>query len=78
MNLYLKVIGNVDKAKGQVFNIGSGIENNISLIEIFDILEKRIRYRVEILKISLEKKRSKNLCSRYSKAKKILNGNQKY
>ena len=42
VDLYLGVIKNIDRTKGQVFNIGGGIRNSLSLLELFDILESRL------------------------------------
>jgi CDP-paratose 2-epimerase len=42
VDLYLGVIKNIDRTKGQVFNIGGGIRNSLSLLELFDILEARL------------------------------------
>lgn len=38
-SLYQAAITNIDKAKGQAFNIGGGIENSLSLLELLKILE---------------------------------------
>jgi CDP-paratose 2-epimerase len=37
--LYLKAAENIDSIKGQAFNIGGGIENSSSLLELFHFLE---------------------------------------
>ncbi len=42
IRLYFKTVENIDKAKGQVFNIGGGIRNSLSLLELFEILEKEL------------------------------------
>lgn len=38
--LYFKSVENIDKVKGKAFNIGGGIENSLSLLELFSNLEK--------------------------------------
>ncbi|GIJ94266.1 GDP-mannose 4,6-dehydratase [Capnocytophaga stomatis] len=49
VNLYFKAVENIEKAKGQVFNIGGGVENSLSLLELFGLLEDilgiKIKYR---------------------------------
>ena len=49
VSLYFNAIENIDKAKGEVFNIGGTMENSLSLIELFALLEKEMsiemRYR---------------------------------
>lgn len=44
---YLSAVKQIDQAKGQAFNIGGGVENSLSLLELFNFLE-------EILGISLK------------------------
>lgn len=38
--LYLAAVDNIEKAKGQAFNIGGGIDNSLSLLELFSLLEQ--------------------------------------
>lgn len=38
--LYMAAVTHIDDAKGQAFNVGGGIENSLSLLELFSILEK--------------------------------------
>jgi CDP-paratose 2-epimerase len=49
VRLYFKASENIEKAKGKAFNIGGGIENSLSLLELFalleDILEIKINYK---------------------------------
>lgn len=40
VRLYRAAFENADAAAGEVFNIGGGIENSLSLLELFDLLEK--------------------------------------
>ena len=40
VNLYFIVSENIEKTKGNAFNIGGGIENSYSLLELFALLEK--------------------------------------
>lgn len=39
VDLYLAAAKNIDKTKGHVFNIGGGMRNSLSLLELFDVLE---------------------------------------
>ncbi len=39
VNLYFSASKNISKLSGQSFNIGGGIENSLSLLELFEILE---------------------------------------
>lgn len=42
VNLYFKAIDHISKIKGNAFNIGGGIQNSLSLLELFEILEKEL------------------------------------
>jgi CDP-paratose 2-epimerase len=43
VSLYLKAVEKIDKTRGQVFNIGGGFKNSLSLLELFDILEEELQ-----------------------------------
>ncbi|MDE1171698.1 MAG: GDP-mannose 4,6-dehydratase [Verrucomicrobium sp.] len=51
VDAYLAAAEHMDKAKGQAFNIGGGIENSSSLLELFLMLEEmlKIKLRYEML-----------------------------
>jgi len=51
VELYLQVAHDIEKVKGQVFNIGGGIQNSLSLLELFDILEKELGINLEYIKL---------------------------
>ena len=36
---YLAAVKHIESVKGEVFNIGGGVENSLSLLELFDLLE---------------------------------------
>ena len=40
ITLYTAALTQIDAAKGQVFNIGGGIDNSLSLLELFKLLEE--------------------------------------
>jgi CDP-paratose 2-epimerase len=42
INCYFQAIKHIDQSKGQAFNIGGGMENSISLLELFIFLEKEL------------------------------------
>jgi CDP-paratose 2-epimerase len=52
VELYLQVANDIEKVKGQVFNIGGGIQNSLSLLELFDILEKELGINMKYIKLS--------------------------
>jgi len=46
VDLYFKSIKNIDKIKGKYFNIGGGIENSISILELIEFLENEIGIKI--------------------------------
>ena len=42
VHLYLRAVENIEKVKGNAFNIGGGAKNSLSLLELFDILEEKL------------------------------------
>jgi len=42
VDLYFRSVENIEKVKGQAFNIGSGIESSVSLLELFSFLENEL------------------------------------
>jgi CDP-paratose 2-epimerase len=47
VRLYTSCIDLADQLKGQVFNIGGGIENSLSLLELFAILESELQIEMK-------------------------------
>lgn len=49
ISLYFSALGHIDTAAGEAFNIGGGIANSLSLLELFDLLQNEtgelLRYR---------------------------------
>lgn len=41
-NCYFSAIDQIDKTKGQAFNVGGGMQNSLSLLELFKILEQEL------------------------------------
>lgn len=73
LNAYDSAIKKIDSASGMVFNIGGGMENSFSLLQVLSLLGKKIG---KSPKIHFKKERlgdQKYFVSDNSKAKKILN-----
>jgi CDP-paratose 2-epimerase len=47
VRLYFKALSQIDQIKGQAFNIGGGVENSLSLLELFLELEKNLSISME-------------------------------
>ena len=46
-NLYRETLLNIEKVSGKAFNIGGGMENSLSLLELFDLLGEILDIKVE-------------------------------
>ena len=48
ISAYKLVVENVEKCKGEIFNIGGGIKNTFSLLEFVEFLEKKLNRKIEL------------------------------
>lgn len=71
--LYLAAINHIDSAKGQAFNVGGGIENSLSLLELFALLEQIANVKLSYTKLPVRESDQRVFVSDLAKAKKILN-----
>lgn len=51
VSLYFSTLKHADAAAGQAFNIGGGISNSLSLLELFNLLESEIGQSLEYTKL---------------------------
>jgi len=51
VNLYYALLENSKKVQGQAFNIGGGMENSLSLLELFDLLEKELYVKLKYVEL---------------------------
>jgi len=72
VDLYFKTIGKIEEIKGQAFNIGGRIENSLSLIELFDILEKELDVKLNYKKLPWRKSDQKIFIADIFKAKEMI------
>lgn len=71
--LYFLAIENIETAKGQTFNIGGGMSNSLSLLELFALLEKELEIKMNYTKLPARHSDQKVFVADITKAKKILN-----
>jgi CDP-paratose 2-epimerase len=72
VNLYLEVVKNIDKTRGQVFNIGGGIRNSLSLLELFDILDAELDIKLKYKKIPARESDQKVFVADITKIKQFI------
>ncbi len=70
--LYSAAVNNIDKAKGQSFNIGGGVENSLSLLELFSLLEGLIGAKLSYTKLPVRESDQRVFIADISKAAKVL------
>jgi len=70
--LYMAAIDNIDNAKGQAFNVGGGIGNSLSLLELFSLLERMADVSLSYRKLSVRESDQRVFISDLAKAKELL------
>lgn len=73
IQLYFRAVDHIEYAKGQAFNIGGGIENSLSLLELFSLLEDLLEINMQYRKLPKRESDQRVFVSDITKAKKILN-----
>lgn len=71
IQLYLAAVANIDQSSGQAFNIGGGMENSLSLLELFTLLEELLDVQLTYEKLSSRQSDQKVFTADISKAKRI-------
>ena len=71
--LYMAAINHIDSAKGQAFNVGGGIENSLSLLELFALLEKIAGVKLNYTQLLVRESDQRVFVSDLGKAKQLLN-----
>jgi CDP-paratose 2-epimerase len=72
VNLYFKASENIEKAKGQAFNIGGGIENSLSLLELFALLEDNLKIKMNYKQLPFRESDQLVFVADNSKTKTII------
>lgn len=71
VNLYFKA-KDCKEAYGQVFNIGGGIENSLSLLELFEMLENKFNIKMQYKQLPWRESDQKVFVADITKAKNII------
>lgn len=72
VNLYYTAANNINKIKGQAFNIGGGIENSLSLLELFEMLEKMLDIKMKYIQLPARESDQKIFVADINKIKKAI------
>ena len=77
IDLYITAPKYIEQARGQVFNIGGGMKNSLSLLELFNILEKELKVKLNYTKLPPRESDQKIFVANITKANKIFNWSPK-
>jgi len=72
VNAYVSAFEHIDAARGQAFNIGGGIENSMSLLELLLFLEKRLGIKLNYKHLPWRQSDQKFFVADNSKAKRLI------
>lgn len=70
--LYLKASTKIDKIKGQAFNVGGGINNSSSLLELFSFLEKELDVKMDYTELPVRESDQKIFVADLTKVKELI------
>lgn len=70
--LYLKASKKIETIKGQAFNVGGGIDNSSSLLELFSFLEKELDVNMDYAELPVRESDQKIFVADLTKAKELI------
>lgn len=73
IDCYFKAVAAIDTTKGKAYNIGGGVQNSLSLLELFSLLENDLGTSVPYVHIAARKSDQKVFIADIAKAKKDFN-----
>jgi CDP-paratose 2-epimerase len=71
-SLYFAAVTSIEKAKGQAFNIGGGIANSLSLLDLFSLLEEIAGVKLNYSKLPVRESDQRVFIADISKAYRLL------
>jgi CDP-paratose 2-epimerase len=72
IELYLMASKKIDKIKGQSFNVGGGMKNSLSLLELFNFLEKELDIKMDYKQLPVRESDQKVFVSDLTKVKELI------
>lgn len=72
INCYFSALENIDKSKGQAFNIGGGADNSLSLLELFSFLEKELNVKLNYKQLPPRESDQKSFIADITKAHDVF------
>jgi CDP-paratose 2-epimerase len=72
VRLYFRALERIDRARGHAFNIGGGMMNSLSLLELFSLLEEQLDVKLQHTKLSPRESDQRVFVADISKAASLL------
>lgn len=72
IDCYFSAVENIDRTAGQVFNIGGGMKNSLSLLELFALLESELGIDLSYTKLPRRESDQKVFVADVAKARQIF------
>lgn len=72
VSLYLKAAEKIEKIEGKAFNVGGGIENSSSLLELFSFLEQELDIKMRYTKLPPRESDQKVFVADITKIKELI------
>ena len=72
IDLYLKASTKIDSIKGQAFNVGGGMSNSSSLLELFSFLESELDIKMKYTQLPVRESDQRVFVADLSKAKELI------
>jgi CDP-paratose 2-epimerase len=73
VSLYLQVINKIKFTQGQVFNIGGGMENSLSILELLSVLERELDIELHYKTLPPRQSDQRVFIADITKAKNLFN-----
>lgn len=70
--LYMAAVEHIDQAQGHAFNIGGGIDNSLSLLELFSLLERLLDIKLDFTRLPVRESDQRVFVADIAKAKQLL------
>lgn len=71
-SLYLQALKNIDQAKGTAFNIGGGIQNSLSLLDLFALLNNLLKVKLDYIQLPVRESDQRVFVADITKVKQLL------
>jgi CDP-paratose 2-epimerase len=72
IELYLKASTKIESIKGQAFNVGGGMSNSSSLLELFSFLEKELDIKMEYTQLPVRESDQRVFVADLTKVKELI------